>query len=181
MTDVTIRAETEDDRKAVRDVVAEAFVDEPVVADLVDRLRDSSGWRPGLSLVAEREGAAVGYVLATRAWLDAPDALVDVLLLSPLAVHPDHQRGGIGGALVRALLDLARARDEPGIFLEGSTVYYSRFGFSAAGDSGVRRPSLRIPPPAFQVVWLPSYDENRHTGTLAYPDAFWELDCVGLR
>ena len=69
---------------------------------------------------------------------------------------------------------------EPAIFLEGSPGYYRRFGFEAAGSAGFRRPSLRIPEPAFQVRTFASY-EPWMTGTLVYPEAFWELDCVGLR
>ncbi|HET7305799.1 MAG TPA: hypothetical protein VFJ12_14755 [Segeticoccus sp.] len=34
--------------------------------------------------------------------------------------------------------------------------------------------------PAFQVRRLPAH-EPWMTGTLVYPDVFWELDCVGLR
>jgi putative acetyltransferase len=66
------------------------------------------------------------------------------------------------------------------VFLEGSPRYYPRFGFRPAGDLGFRRPSLRIPQPAFQVVLRPSY-EPWMTGTLVYPEVFWALDCVGLR
>ena len=38
----------------------------------------------------------------TRSLLDAPRRLVDVQVLSPLGVLPEHQRQGIGSALVRA-------------------------------------------------------------------------------
>jgi putative acetyltransferase len=41
-------------------------------------------------------------------------------------------------------------------------------------------PPRRIPPPAFQVACLPGY-ETWMTGTLVYSEAFWALDCVGLR
>jgi putative acetyltransferase len=45
---------------------------------------------------------------------------------------------------------------------------------------GFRKPSLRIPDAAFQVYRLPSA-EAWMSGTLVYPDVFWERDCVGLR
>jgi len=73
-----------------------------------------------------------------------------------------------------------KARHEPLVFLEGSPIFYARFGFKAAGPLGFRRPSLRIPEPAFQVVSLPGY-EPWMTGTLVYSRVFWDLDCVGLR
>jgi putative acetyltransferase len=66
------------------------------------------------------------------------------------------------------------------VFLEGSPDYYPRFGFAPGRDRGFRRPSLRIPGPAFMVRALPGY-EPWMTGTLVYADPFWRLDCVGLR
>jgi putative acetyltransferase len=66
------------------------------------------------------------------------------------------------------------------VFLEGSPTYYSRFGFTAAGDRGFRRPSLRIPIQGFQVRLLPAY-EPWMTGTLVYRHEFWDNDVVGLR
>ena len=103
-----------------------------------------------------------------------------MLVLSPLAVRPPWQGRGIGSALMRHGLEEVRTRDEPLVFLEGSPDYYRRFGFVPAGELGFRRPSLRIPEAAFQVVTLASY-EPWMTGTLVYAEAFWRNDCVGLR
>lgn len=178
--DIEIRPERRGEQAAIRDVVSRAFVDEPVVADLVDALRDSSAWIDGLSFVAGHGGSVVGHLLVTGALLDAPRSLVDVLVLSPLAVAPDIQRRGVGSQLVRHCLDVVAARPEPAIFLEGSPDYYARFGFEPAVEHGFRRPSLRIPKPAFQVKLLPAY-ERWMTGTLVYAEPFWRFDCVGLR
>ncbi len=85
-----VRAETADDHAAVRRVVSAAFGEEPV-AELVDALRLSSAWRD-LSFVADQDGRVVGHVSFTRGWLDASDRLHEVLVLSPLSVHPFVQR-----------------------------------------------------------------------------------------
>ena len=177
---LVVRRERPGEEGVVRDVVARSFGHHDTVADLVDALRASDAWVEGLSFVAEVDGEAVGHVLLTRSLLDAPRRLVDVLVLSPLGVVPEHQRRGIGAALVRHAVAAAEQRPEPLLFLEGSPRYYPRFGFEPGGTHGFRRPSLRIPEPAFQVVRLPSY-EPWMTGTLVYADAFWRLDCVGLR
>jgi putative acetyltransferase len=85
---VDLRTEQPGDIAAVRDVHLSAFGAEgPVVAGLVDDLRATGC----LSLVAEVEGEPVGHVMFTRSLLDAPRRLVDVQVLSPLAVRPDHQ------------------------------------------------------------------------------------------
>jgi putative acetyltransferase len=178
--DVTIRPEVPADIPGIRRAVLAAFAPDSVVADLVDTLRSSTAWRPGLSLVAEQDDEIVGHVLATRGWLDTPQALVEVLVLSPLSVVPRNQRRGVGAQLVNRLLADAARREEPAVFLEGSPDYYSRFGFEPACSTGFRRPSLRIPERAFQLKRLSAYQSGL-TGTLVYPEAFWALDCVGLR
>jgi mycothiol synthase len=49
---------------------------------------------PALSLVAEREGQVAGFILVRR-WEDEAVGFIDVL-----AVHPEHQRRGLGSALL---------------------------------------------------------------------------------
>ena len=164
---------------AVRGVVAAAFGDDGEhVAALLDDLRAGDAWR-GLSFVAEAGGDVLGHVSYSRAWLDAPSQLVEVLVLSPLSVHPDVQRRGIGSRLVTDSLVALRSRPEPLVFLEGSPDLYPRFGFTPGRDHGFVRPSVRIPEPAFQVHRLRPAVGLR--GALVYPDAFWRHDAVGLR
>jgi putative acetyltransferase len=177
---VVIRAELAGDAPDIHRVVAAAFPDQPVVADLVDALRGSAAWRPGLSCAALHGSHIVGHVLATRGWLDTPHALVEVLVFGPLSVRPDRQGRGIGIRLVRHLLAAVARRPEPAIFVEGPPGYYARFGFESAGAAGMRRPSLRIPEPAFQLKRLPAYEPTL-SGTLVYPEPFWAFDCVGRR
>jgi putative acetyltransferase len=177
---VIVRLEHPDDVPAVTEVVREAFgQDGDRVARLVDALRASTAWRD-LSFVALLDGEVVGHVLLTGAWVDAPASLVDVLVLSPLAVHPCAQGAGIGSALVRHALAATADRAEPAVFLEGHPGYYPRFGFAPAGGCGFLPPSERIPAAAFQVV-VREHHAPWMTGRLVYPDPFWRLDCVGLR
>ena len=174
-----VRGERHDDHDAVGRLHRQAFGDHgTVVARLVDALRHDDP--AALSLVAEVAGEVVGHVMFTRSLLDAPRRLVPVQVLSPLAVLPAHQGRGVGSALVRRGLELLDARGVPAVFLEGDPAYYSRLGFRPGGGCGFRRPSLRIPDPAFQVFSLGTY-EQWMTGTLVYPATFWEHDCVGLR
>jgi predicted N-acetyltransferase YhbS len=171
---MTVRAEEPADHDAVRDVVSRAFGD-PGIADLVADLRPAA-----VSLVAEVDGRVVGHVMGTPGWVDAPARLVDVWVLSPLAVAPEYQRRGIGAELVTRLLAALAGRGAPLVFLEGHPDYYPRFGFRPGRELGFTRPSTRIPAAAFQVATLPGYSPWM-TGTLVYPDVFWRHDAVGLR
>jgi putative acetyltransferase len=174
-----VREEVTADVAAVRAVTAAAFGGDRVPR-LLDDLRRSAAW-PGSAYVAVVAGEVVGCVCYSRGWVDAPARLVDVLVLSPLAVRPDLQGQGIGSRLVRESLALLDGRDEPLVFLEGDPGFYGRLGFRSAEPLGFTAPSVRIPGPAFQVVTRAGYDEARMTGALVYPDAFWRHDCVGLR
>jgi putative acetyltransferase len=175
-----IRPEQAQDHPAVRRVHARAFGDPERVPGLVDALRDAPGAIEPIALVATRHDQVVGHVLLSACRLDAQPRLVDVVSLSPLGVHPDHQRHGVGTRLIEAALKAADDRGVPLVFLEGSPTYYGKRGFQRADRFGFRSPSLRIPDPAFQVARLSSY-EPWMTGTFVYSEAFWAHDCVGLR
>lgn len=176
-----IRTEELRDRDAVSHVVMDAFeADGEHVAELVDALRPLVTPASGLSLVAEEDGFVVGHVMFTSSLLDAPRELVEVQVLSPLAVLPDRQRHGVGSRLVREGLRVLDERRVPVVFLEGSPSYYPRLGFVPGGECGFRKPSLRIPDKAFQAMRLGAY-EPWMTGTLVYSDVFWRFDAVGLR
>ena len=175
----TVRAETPDDRNEVRRVVAAAFGGEKV-PELLDALRDSVAWLD-LAYVVEEGDEILGSVVYTRGWLDARPKLVEVLVLSPLAVRPERQRSGLGSLLVKETLRALEGRDEPLVFLEGSPDFYSRLGFIAGDELGFAPPSVRIPRPAFQVATLPGYEQAWMSGALVYPDVWWRQDSVGLR
>jgi putative acetyltransferase len=176
-----IRVERAGDEGPVGEIHRQAFGDHGVVvAALVETLRASIVDSRGVSLVAEDDGRIVGNVMFTPSRLDAPRRLVTVQVLSPLGVAPSYQRQGVGSALVRRGIDMMTERAVPVIFIEGDPRYYHRFGFHAGGPLGFRKPSLRIPDPAFQALPLPAY-EPWMTGTLVYSEPFWQHDCVGLR
>lgn len=127
-----IRRETPADIDAIRDVTNLAFKNGPE-APLVDWLREDEGWIPELSLVAD---GVIGHVVCTRGYIgDFP-----AVGLGPLSVHPDHQRCGVGKALMHAVLGAAEARGESAVILLGSPAYYSRFGFKLASEFGITTP-----------------------------------------
>lgn len=176
-----IRDEQPEDVETVAHVRRAAFGGDHgvVVVALADDLRSMVSGGDGLSLVAEADGRVVGHVLFSRGLLDSPSRLIAVQILSPVSVAPAFQQRGIGAALIARGLETLSARGVPAVFLERDPGYYSRLGFVPAAPFGFRKPSLRIPDAAFQVMTLPAY-EPWMIGTLVYPEAFWRHDAVGL-
>ena len=123
-----IRPETGDDEDAIRKVSLAAF---PTAqeADLVQQLREDADSE--LSLVADDEGAIVGHVLLSRMNVEGDGRPYRAVGLGPVAVIPERQREGIGGALIEEVVRRAQDRGEEIVFLLGEPDYYRRFGFSA--------------------------------------------------
>ncbi|HET6856841.1 MAG TPA: bifunctional class I SAM-dependent methyltransferase/N-acetyltransferase [Streptomyces sp.] len=161
------RPETDADIAAVHAVNAAAF-ETGAEADLVDALRaDPAAWLPGLSYVATApDGEVAAYALLTRCRVgDAP-----ALALAPVAVAPAHQRRGAGAAVVRAVLDAARARGERLVVVLGHPEFYPRFGFGRASAYGIR-PGFEAPDEAMMALVL---DDSAPVaeGMIHYPTAF---------
>jgi putative acetyltransferase len=159
-----VRPETPAEYITTAAVVGAAFADEPVVVDIVDRIRASSEYRPAFSLVAEENDEVVGHVMLSGLPVDGGHALQ----LSPLAVRPDRQRRGVGSALVEAALGAAKEAGERLVCVEGDPRYYSRFGFRPSVELGIEAPTGR-PQWAFQVLALA---DDHPRGRATYPPAF---------
>jgi putative acetyltransferase len=171
----TIRPETPADHEAIARVVAAAFESDGE-ATLVDRIRSSDRFIPDLSIVAEIDGEVVGHVMVSYTDLDDGGTLHRVPIMAPVAVHPDHQRRGIGKALVRAGLDGADAMGEPMVVLEGGPKYYGALGFEHSVPHGIHfdLPDW-APAEAAQVYCLSAYDPTIK-GSVVLPEAFEGLE-----
>jgi putative acetyltransferase len=174
MSDHTIRAEEARDFAAIADVVEAAF-GSPAEARLVEAIRDSEMYEAALSLVAEVDGEVVGHVMISGATLVGDHGRRRIVMLSPLAVAPDHQGRGIGAALVHAAVRGADAHGEPLVVLEGSPVYYGALGFESCTAQGITitLPSW-APPEAAQFMRLTAYDPALR-GHVEYPPAFDDI------
>jgi putative acetyltransferase len=186
---VAVRPEAPADAAAIFDLYARAFPSD-AEARIVDALRAAGAVR--VSLVAERTtprrerlaadpgrpGRAadgptlVGHVLLSEVEVRDPPVVWSALGLGPMAVAPDVQRCGIGGALVRAALDRARAAGQPVVFVLGHPDYYPRLGFEPAAPRGLHYAGGPAFAPAFFVTELAPGTLGGRRGTVHYHAAF---------
>lgn len=97
------------------------------------RLRAGTSAIPELSFAAlDEAGALIGTI---QCWpVRAGDS--PLVMVGPVAVVPDLQRGGIGRMLMAAMIEAWEAGDWPPMMMIGDPEYYGRFfGFDAAATA----------------------------------------------
>lgn len=65
---------------------------------------------------------------------------IRLILVGPVAVHPDCQNEGLGTRLMHYMLAEAHQIGERPMVMVGDAVYYGRFGFSADATAGWQMP-----------------------------------------
>ena len=162
-----IRAEKENDRDAVYTVNASAF-ESPSEANLVDALLEQA--QPVVSLVAEDNGEVVGHIMFSPVSLsEYPD--LKLMGLAPMAVAPEHQRKGIGSALVRAGLEQCKQLGFAAVVVLGHPEYYPRFGFLPSSRFGIDS-EYEVPEEVFMAKELQPGALSGKTGRVKYHAAF---------
>ena len=167
-----IRRERPADQTAIHTVHSEAFRREegvtPIEAPLADELRAEGDLIGALSLVAVHDGEVVGHVCCSRARVG--DDTTAAVGLGPLGVLPAHQAGGVGSALMHAVVGAADALGYGLVVLLGEPAYYSRFGFGTASDLSIASPDPNWGR-YFQARTLAAY-ESTQAGAFEYAPAF---------
>lgn len=147
----------------------------PNEAQVVANVRRAAGHLPDFSLVGildSPEGEVLaGHILFSHVGLEDDTGTVRrVLVLGPLAVHPDFQRRGVAGGLIRAGVQQAEARGEALIVVRGWDRIYGPFGFMPASAQGIVPPG-DLPARSYLARSLAAYTPD-FRGTLRYPAAF---------
>lgn len=141
-----IRPERAADTSAIRSLTDTAFEgvehSSQTEGAIVDALRRAGALT--LSLVAERDGRIIGHVAFSPVRIDGAE--LGWFGLGPVSVAPEHQRGGVGTALIREGLAELRRRGANGCVVLGDPDYYRRFGFTS--DHGLSYAD--VPPVYFQ-------------------------------
>jgi putative acetyltransferase len=91
-----------------------------------------------------------------------------------MAVAPEHQRKGIGSALVRAGLERCRQLDFAAVVVLGHPEYYPRFGFSPSTRFGIGS-EYDVPEDVFMATELQPGALSGKAGTVKYHAAFGDV------
>lgn len=161
-----IRTSTPADAEAIAALNRAAFGGEEEVG-IVERLRGDG--LVAVELVAEQGGAIIGHILLSWLPTEMDGRSVKALALAPMAVRPGLQKQGIGGRLIMAALDEARAAGAQAVIVLGHPGYYPRFGFSAALAQNLASP---FSGDAFMALELVPGALAGQRGSVSYPSAF---------
>lgn len=174
---MTIRQESNNDCKAVFDLIEEAFKTEKFSDHkeqfLVERLRMSDAFIPELSMVAEIDGKIIGHILVTKLKIKNETNEFNSLALAPVSVLPEFQGKGIGGKLIVEAHQKAKELGHKSIVLLGHEKYYPRFGYEQADKYGIELP-FEAPKENCMVIELIENGLNGVSGIVEYPKEFNE-------
>jgi predicted N-acetyltransferase YhbS len=136
-TDLIIRKEQKPDFRDVERLVRDAFWNLyiPGCSEhfVLHNLRHSTDFIPELDFVAEKEGRITGQICYSRGIIKSDQGQEkEVISFGPVSVLPEFQKQGIGEALIKHTINLARDMGFPAICIYGDPRYYSRFGFRCA-------------------------------------------------
>lgn len=166
---VTIRNETPGDEAVIAEVTVAAFRDLEVSGQtehlIIDALREAGALT--LSLVAERAGNVVGHIAFSPVTIS--DGTEDWYGLGPVSVLPEHQRQGVGTALIEEGLSRLKSIHARGCCLVGHPAYYTRFGFR--NTAGLVHEG--VPPEVFHAL---SLDGREPRGTVRFHEAFFKTE-----
>jgi putative acetyltransferase len=169
-TMIIIQSEKKEHYNAIYEINVLAF-GRKNEARLVEKLRETSNFNPGLSLVALKDGKIVGHILFSPIAIQTNESTFPGLSLAPMAVHPEFQHQGIGSGLMYNGLECCRNHGHKIIIVIGHPEYYPRFGFISARGKGLEA-AFPVPDEAFMALELVPGALNGMRGMVIYPPAF---------
>jgi putative acetyltransferase len=116
-----------------------------------------------VSLVAETDGRVIGHIAFSPVTIS--DGTPNWYGLGPVSVLPEHQRKGIGKALIKEGLSRLRDMNAQGCCLVGHPDYYKQFGFK--NMSGLVLEG--VPPEVFFAL---SFDRDAPQGAVTFHEGF---------
>ncbi len=160
-----IRNETISDIAAINEVTIAAFknlaISNHTEQFIINALREANALT--VSLVAEMDDRVIGHIAFSPVTIS--DGTPNWYGLGPVSVLPEHQRKGVGKALIKEGLSRLKDMHAQGCCLVGHPDYYRKFGFK--NMSGLVLEG--VPPEVFFAL---SFDGHTPQGTVTFHEAF---------
>jgi putative acetyltransferase len=164
-TKLVVRNETKDDIFTISAVTSVAFktmeISNHTEQLIIEALRTANALT--VSLVAELEGTVIGHIAFSPVTIS--DGTPNWYALGPVSVLPEHQRKGVGKALIQEGLSRLRDMNAQGCCLVGHPDYYRQFGFENI-------PGLVYEGVPQEVFFALSFDGRTPRGTVAFHQGF---------
>ncbi len=161
-----IRDETPQDADAIHHLTEQAFAPmpfsdgtEPAIVRALRKAGDLT-----ISLVTEKDAEIIGHVAFSPVTINGTHG--GWFGLGPISVRSDHQKQGIGTALVQTGLDALIAQNAKGCALIGNPAVYGPMGFTSNGklhyqdldDKAVQYVAFSGPSPEGTLKFAPAFD-----------------------
>jgi putative acetyltransferase len=162
---IVIRNEMDDDVSTITEVTIAAFktlaISNHTEQFIIEALRAADALT--VSLVAEVNGRVIGHIAFSPVTIS--DGTPNWHGLGPVSVLPEHQRQGIGKALIWEGLSRLKDLNARGCCLVGHPDYYKKFGFK--NISG-----LMLEGVPQEVFFALSFDGHTPQGTVTFHEGF---------
>jgi putative acetyltransferase len=162
---IVIRNEMDDDVSTITEVTIAAFktlaISNHTEQFIIEALRAADALT--VSLVAEVNGRVIGHIAFSPVTIS--DGTPNWYGLGPVSVLPEHQRQGIGKALIWEGLSRLKDLNVRGCCLVGHPDYYKKFGFK--NISGLMHEGVPQ-----EVFFALSFDGHTPQGTVTFHEGF---------
>lgn len=148
--ELKIRLENKDEFRTVEELTREAFwnIHVPGCDEhfYLHNLRNSDAFIKELDFVALYENKIVGHIAYSKANIVNADNLHNannkhnVIIFGPISVLPEYQSKGVGSALIKHSLEVAKSLGYKAVLIYGDPRYYSKFGFRCAERYDIKTP-----------------------------------------
>jgi putative acetyltransferase len=164
-TRIAIRNETDADIGAIAEVTMTAFetleISNHTEQFIIEALRAANALT--ICLVAELDGRIIGHIAFSPVTIS--DGTRNWYGLGPVSVSPEHQRKGVGKALIREGLSRLKDLKARGCCVVGHPEYYKKFGFRNVPGLGLEG----VPPEVFFAL---AFGGHAPQGTVTFHEGF---------